>query len=76
MQIEAYAVLNSGGKAQPFSYEKKVGKKDVLNTDPAADIDARVVEVKIALSPEDSNKVSGLTYAKVLVDINNQPNSN
>jgi D-arabinose 1-dehydrogenase-like Zn-dependent alcohol dehydrogenase len=30
MQIEAYAVLNSAGKAQPFSYEKKVGKKDVL----------------------------------------------
>jgi HlyD family secretion protein len=55
---------------------RKIGKKDVLNTDPAADIDARVVEVRIALSPEDSNKVSGLTYAKVLVDINNQTNSN
>jgi len=49
---------------------RKIGKKDVLNTDPAADVDARVVEVKIALSPEDSQKVSGLTYAKVVVDIN------
>ena len=28
---------------------RKIGKKDVLNTDPAADVDARVVEVKIAL---------------------------
>jgi HlyD family secretion protein len=50
---------------------RKIGKKDVLNTDPAADVDARVVEVKIALSPEDSQKVSGLTYAKVVVEINN-----
>jgi HlyD family secretion protein len=50
---------------------RKIGKKDVLNTDPAADIDARVIQVKIALSPEDSAKVSGLTYAKVVVDINN-----
>jgi HlyD family secretion protein len=49
---------------------RKIGKKDVLNTDPAADVDARVVEVKIALSPEDSQRVSGLTYAKVVVEIN------
>ncbi|NDJ25462.1 HlyD family efflux transporter periplasmic adaptor subunit [Nostoc sp. B(2019)] len=49
---------------------RKIGKKDVLNTDPAADVDARVVEVKIALSPEDSQLVSGLTYAKVVVEIN------
>ncbi|MCP6761842.1 MAG: HlyD family efflux transporter periplasmic adaptor subunit [Fischerella sp. CENA71] len=48
---------------------RKVGKKDVLNTDPAADVDARVVEVKIALSAEDSAKVAGLTYAKVVVSI-------
>ncbi|MEA5619406.1 HlyD family efflux transporter periplasmic adaptor subunit [Cronbergia sp. UHCC 0137] len=51
---------------------RKIGKKDVLNTDPAADIDARVVEVKIALSPEDSQKVSGLTNAKVIVEIDAQ----
>ncbi|AFZ59838.1 biotin/lipoyl-binding protein [Anabaena cylindrica FACHB-243] len=49
---------------------RKIGKKDVLNTDPAADIDARVVEVKIALSPADSQRVSGLTNAKVIVEIN------
>ncbi|MBD2301441.1 HlyD family efflux transporter periplasmic adaptor subunit [Nostoc sp. FACHB-87] len=55
---------------------RKVGKKDVLNNDPAADVDARVVEVKIAISPEDSSKVSGLTNAKVLVEINNPSASN
>ncbi|ARV62045.1 HlyD family secretion protein [Nostocales cyanobacterium HT-58-2] len=49
---------------------RKIGKKDVLNTDPAADIDARVVEVKIALTSQDSKRVAGLTYAKVVVDIN------
>jgi HlyD family secretion protein len=47
----------------------KIGKKDVLNTDPAADVDARVVEVKILLTPESSKKVAGLTYAKTLVKI-------
>ena len=30
MQIEAYAVMESGGKAQPFFYERKIGKNDVL----------------------------------------------
>jgi HlyD family secretion protein len=46
-----------------------VAKKDVLNTDPAAEIDSRVVEVKIRLDPEDSNRVAGLTNAKVKVAI-------
>ena len=49
---------------------RKIGKKDVLNTDPAADVDARVVEVKIALPQEASQKVGGLTNAKVVVEIN------
>jgi HlyD family secretion protein len=51
------------------SIGRKIGKKDVLNTDPAADIDARVIEVKIAISPENSQRVSGLTNAKVVVEI-------
>lgn len=49
---------------------RQIGKKDVLNTDPAADVDARVVEVKIALNSEDSKRVSALTNAKVSVEIN------
>ena len=46
-----------------------VAKKDVLNTDPAAEIDSRVVEVKIRLDPKDSHRVAGLTNAKVKVAI-------
>lgn len=43
----------------------QVGKKDVLSTDPAADTDARVVEVRIRLTPEDSRRVAGLTNLRV-----------
>lgn len=49
---------------------RQIGKQNVLDNDPAADVDARVVEVKISLSPEDSQRVAGLTYAKVVVEIN------
>lgn len=45
----------------------RVGKKDVLNTDPAADTDARVVEVRIRL--DDSKLVAGLTNLQVKVAI-------
>lgn len=48
---------------------RQIGKQDVLNSDPAADVDARVVEVKIGLAPEASQRVSGLTYANVVVEI-------
>lgn len=48
----------------------EIAKKDVLNTDPAAELDARVVEVKIRLNPLDSQKVKGLTNMKVKVAIN------
>lgn len=48
---------------------RKIGKKDILDTDPAADVDARVVEVNIRLPPEDSQKVTGLTNSKVIVEI-------
>jgi HlyD family secretion protein len=45
----------------------KVGKKDVLATDPAARTDARVVEVEILL--DDSKRVAGLTNLQVDVAI-------
>ena len=48
----------------------QVGKQDVLGTDPVADADARVVEVKIRLNSEDSQQVAGLTNLKVNVIIN------
>jgi HlyD family secretion protein len=47
----------------------QIGKKDVLDTDPAADVDTRVIEVKILLDAEASRKVANLTYSKVLVKI-------
>ena len=54
---------------------RKIGKKDVLSTDPVADVDARVVEVKIALLEEYSQRVSGLTNAKVIAQIDRELNS-
>ncbi|MEY2855840.1 MAG: hypothetical protein RLZZ74_149 [Cyanobacteriota bacterium] len=48
----------------------KIGKQDVLNTDPAADVDSRIVEVKINLDPETSSRVSHLTNSKAIVKIN------
>lgn len=50
-----------------------IRKKDVLNTDPAADTDARVVEVKIRL--DDSRRVADLTNLQVKVKIQPQTNS-
>jgi len=47
----------------------QIGKQDVLDTDPAADVDVRVIEVEIILDPESSRRVSGLTYAKVIANI-------
>lgn len=44
-----------------------IRKNDVLNTDPAANTDVRVVEVKIRL--DDSQPVSGLTNLQVKVNI-------
>nr|WP_236117110.1 ABC exporter membrane fusion protein [Hassalia byssoidea] len=43
----------------------EIGKKDVLGTDPVADVDARVVEVRIRLDLADSKLVAGLTNLKV-----------
>lgn len=54
----------------------QIGKKDILDTDPAADVDARVVEVDIRLRPEDSKKVAGLTNSKVIVEIFLESESN
>ena len=47
----------------------QIGKKDVLNTDPAADTDSRTVEVKIAIDPTDSQVLKTLTNSKVTVKI-------
>jgi HlyD family secretion protein len=49
----------------------RIGKNDVLNTDPAANTDVRVVEVRIRL--EESRLVAGLTNLQVDVAIQPQP---
>jgi HlyD family secretion protein len=53
----------------------KIGRKDVLGNDPVADVDARVVEVKIRLHPLDSQKVANLTNLQVSVIIDDTPTS-
>jgi HlyD family secretion protein len=45
----------------------QVAKKDVLDTDPTAKTDARVIEVKIQLNQASSQKVAGLTHLQVKV---------
>jgi HlyD family secretion protein len=47
----------------------KIGKKDVLETDPAASVDARVVEVKIAIDAQENALVKNLIYSQVIVKI-------
>jgi HlyD family secretion protein len=46
-----------------------VSRKVVFSNDPVADIDARVVEVRIRLSPADSRMVAGLSNARAEVVI-------
>jgi HlyD family secretion protein len=45
----------------------QVLKQNVINTDPSANIDARVVEVKVRLDRASSQKVAGLSNLQVLV---------
>jgi HlyD family secretion protein len=46
-----------------------VSRKVIFSNDPVADIDARVVEVRIRLSAADGAKVAGLSNARVEVVI-------
>ncbi|MCU0565545.1 MAG: ABC exporter membrane fusion protein [Oculatellaceae cyanobacterium Prado106] len=47
----------------------EINKQDVLNTDPAAQFDARVVEVKVLLDEAASQQVAGLTNLSLQVSI-------
>jgi HlyD family secretion protein len=47
----------------------QVNPQDILSTDPTANVDSRVVEVKIRLHPSDSHNVSMLTNLQVNVVI-------
>ena len=62
--ITSYAIPNTlQGTVDEIGLQ--IGKQEVFSTNPAFDIDARVVEVKIRLNPEDSQKVSGMTNLRV-----------
>lgn len=70
VRIGQPAIITSSGfsgelKGTVDRIELQIGKKDVLGTDPVADVDARVVEVKIRLAPEASQKVASLTNLQV-----------
>lgn len=47
-----------------------IKKRDNLDSDPVADVDARIVEVKVKLSPEASRQLADLTNLRVDVRIN------
>jgi HlyD family secretion protein len=47
----------------------EINKQDVLNTDPAAQFDARVAEVKVRLDEASSRRVAGLTNLSIQVSI-------
>jgi HlyD family secretion protein len=55
------------GKVMEVGLE--ISKQDVLNTDPAAQFDARVVEVKVLLDEASSRRVAGLTNLSLQVAI-------
>lgn len=47
----------------------QVLRQNVINADPSANVDARVVQVWIPLDTESSQKVSGLTHLQVTAEI-------
>ena len=55
------------GKVEQIGLE--IERQEVVNTDPTANIDAKVVEVKVKLDPESSQQVAGLTNLLVNVQI-------
>ncbi|BAQ59848.1 heterocyst specific ABC-transporter [Geminocystis sp. NIES-3708] len=61
--------FNQTLKGKIIEISPKIGKKDVLETDPAASVDARVIEVKIAINPEDNHIVNNLIYAQIIAEI-------
>ena len=64
-------VRTSGEKyaGQVVQIGSLIKKRDVLDSDPVADVDARVVEVKVKLSPEASRRLADLTNLRVDVRI-------
>jgi len=53
---------------------RQIKKQDVIDADPAADQDARVVEVEVRIDPEDNETVAGLTnlQVRITIDVENE----
>ncbi|WP_254967051.1 HlyD family efflux transporter periplasmic adaptor subunit [Cyanobium sp. CH-040] len=49
----------------------QVRQREVLSTDPAKDADARIVEVRVALEPQDAQRVRDLTGLRVIARMEN-----
>jgi HlyD family secretion protein len=69
-------VTSSAFTGEAIGQVKEIGlqiyKNNVLNTDPTAAADARIVEVKIQLNPASSLKVKAFTNLEVMVAINSK----
>jgi HlyD family secretion protein len=61
--------LDWQGKGEVISMSRVVSRKVIFSNDPVADTDARVVETRIRLQPDDSKKVNLLSNARVEVVI-------
>ena len=77
LKIGQKAIITSGAFAgEAIGRVKEIGlqiyKNNVLNTDPTAATDARIVEVKIQLDPASSPKVQAFTNLEVTVAIKTQ----
>ncbi|MEL7505033.1 MAG: ABC exporter membrane fusion protein [Cyanobacteria bacterium J06554_6] len=76
VQVGQRATIISDAMPEPlYGTVEQIGlqifKRNVLDTDPLADIDGRVVEVKIRLDPMASEAMAGLT--NIRVDVTLQP---
>lgn len=47
----------------------QVRQRELLSTDPTGDADARIVEVRVRLDPEDARRVQDLTGLKVIAKL-------
>lgn len=53
-------------RGQVVRISPQVRQREVLSTDPTGDADARIVEVRVALDPDDARRVRDLTGLKVI----------
>ena len=51
----------------------QVRQRQVLSTDPTSDADARIVEVRVGLDPDDARRVRSLTGLKVIARLEAKP---